>query len=192
MAAAAIIEEAWVAKADEPALGQRLAGGDPEAFEELVALYRTRVARLAHRLLGWAGDPEDVVQDVFLAALRNASRFRGRASLWTWLATITVNRCRRQLRRQALWRRFMFTRGREQSAMAADGGALADETNRRVRQAVAALPARDREVIVLYYLEECPASEIAELLGAKPNAVQVRLHRARAKLNEALAEFMEE
>src|SRR5947209_2107430 len=102
MAAAAIIEEAWVAEADESALAQRLAGGDPEAFEDIVALYRARVARLAHRLLGWGGDPEDVVQEVFLAALRKAKGFRGQASLWTWLATITVNRCRRQLRRQTL------------------------------------------------------------------------------------------
>jgi RNA polymerase sigma factor (sigma-70 family) len=191
MAAAAIIEEAWVAEADESALAQRFASGDPEAFEDVVALYRARVARLAHRLLGWGGDPEDVVQEVFLAALRKAKDFRGRASLWTWLATITVNRCRRQLRRRALWRRFLFARSREDAAVAADGGALADETNRRVREAVAALPARDREVIVLYHLEESPATEIAELLGVTPNAMQVRLHRARAKLSAALAEFME-
>jgi RNA polymerase sigma factor (sigma-70 family) len=191
MAAAAIIEEAWVAEADESALARRLASGDPAALEALVALYRAPVARLAHRLLGWGGDPEDVVQEVFLAALRKAKDFRARASLWTWLATITVNRCRRQLRRQALWRRFVFARGREETAVAADRATLQDETNRRVRRAVAALPARDREVIVLYYLEEYPAAKIGELLGVTPNAVQVRLHRARGRLSAALAEFME-
>jgi RNA polymerase sigma-70 factor (ECF subfamily) len=191
MAAAAIIEEAWVAEADESALARRFASGDPEAFEEMVALYQARVTRLAHRLLGWGGDPEDVAQEVFLVAMRKAKDFRGQASLWTWLATITVNRCRRQLRRQALWRRFVSARSREETAVAADRGALQDETHRRVRDAVAALPARDREVIVLYYLEECPAVEIGELLRATPNAVQVRLHRARGRLSAALAEFME-
>jgi len=191
MAAAAIIEEAWVAEADESALVRHLTSGDPAALEALVALYRARVTRLAHRLLGWGGDPEDVVQEVFLTALRKANGFRGRSSLWTWLATITVNRCRRQLRRQALWRRFVFARSREEPAVAADRSVLQDETNRRVREAVAALPARDREVIVLYYLEECPAAEIGELLGLTPNAVQVRLHRARGRLSSALAEFME-
>src|SRR4051794_39555078 len=128
MAAAAIIEEAWVADAEESALARRFSSGDPQAFEEMVACYRARVTRLAHRLLGWGGDPEDVVQDVFLAALRKAKDFRGRASLWTWLATITINRCRRQLRRQALWRRFLFARSREETAVAADRSALADET----------------------------------------------------------------
>jgi RNA polymerase sigma factor (sigma-70 family) len=194
MAATAIIEEDPLADVDDSALVRRFAGGDPEAFDAVVALYRLRVARLAHRLLGWDGDPDDVVQEVFLAALQKASGFRGHASLWTWLATITVNRCRRRLRRRALWRRFMFQRGREQAtatAVAADRGALRDETHRRVREAVTALPAGDREVIVLYYLEDAPVAEIAELLGATSNAVQVRLHRARAKLSAALAEFME-
>src|SRR4051812_9661069 len=120
MAAAAIIEEAWVAEAGESALARRFASGDQEALEEVIALYRVRVARLAHRLLGWGGDPEDVVQEVFLTALRKAKDFRGRASLWTWLATITLNRCRRQLQRRALWRRILFARSREETAVAAD------------------------------------------------------------------------
>ncbi len=193
MTDAAIIEEARVVNADESALARRLAGGDSEAFDAVVALYRARVARLAHRLLGWSGDPEDVVQEVFLAVLRKSGGFRGRSSLWTWLATITVNRCRRQLRRRALWRRFVFkSRDAALEAAAADRGALEIETARRVREAVAALPAADREVIVLYYLEECPVLEMSELLGVTANALQVRLHRARAKLGAALADFMQE
>jgi RNA polymerase sigma factor (sigma-70 family) len=194
MTAAAIIEEARVADADESALARRFAGGDPEAFDAIVARYQFRVARLAHRLLGWGGDPDDVVQDVFLTAFRKSGGFRGRSSLWTWLATITVNRCRRQLRRKALWRRFLISSRQAvtDAAAAADRDALESETARRVRESVAALPAADREVIVLFYLEECPVAEMSELLSATPNAVQVRLHRARAKLSAALADFMKE
>ena len=64
---------------------------------------------------------------------------------------------------------------------------MCDETSAKVRSAVQALGAKDREVIVLYYLEELPAAEIAELLGLSANAVDVRLHRARARLKEKLA-----
>ncbi|MDB5320388.1 MAG: DNA-directed polymerase specialized sigma subunit, sigma24 [Phycisphaerales bacterium] len=183
-----------MADADESALTRRFVGGDPEAFDAIVARYQVRVARLAHRLLGWGGDPDDVVQDVFLTALRKSGGFRGRSSLWTWLATITINRCRRQLRRKALWRRFLFSSRQAvtDAAAAADRDALETETARRVRESVAALPAADREVIVLYYMEECSVAEISELLGATPNAVQVRLHRARARLSAALADFMKE
>jgi RNA polymerase sigma-70 factor (ECF subfamily) len=60
-----------------------------------------------------------------------------------------------------------------------------------VREAVARLPARDREVIVLHYLEGMRPADIAEVLGASANAVEVRLHRARTKL-KADVEFSEE
>src|SRR4051812_2729487 len=90
-------QEAAVADAaadPDDALAARFARGEPGTFEQLVALHQPRIARLAHRLLGWAGDGDDVVQDVFLTALRNARSFRGQSSLATWLATITLNRCR--------------------------------------------------------------------------------------------------
>ena len=64
---------------------------------------------------------------------------------------------------------------------------MVEETSQQVRNAVAALPPRDREVIVLFYLEELPVAQVAQLLGAKPNAIEVRLHRARQRLKTQLA-----
>ena len=89
-------------QADRADLGARLRDGEPGAFESLVSLYQGRIARLAYRLLGWSGDVDDVVQEVFLAALRNAGSFRGEASLWTWLTRITLNRCRTHQRRRLM------------------------------------------------------------------------------------------
>ncbi|MDB5289009.1 MAG: polymerase sigma-70 factor [Phycisphaerales bacterium] len=171
-------------------LAQRLALGEAEAFEQLVALYQPRVSRLAFRLLGWNGDVEDVVQDVFVAALSKGKTFRGDASLWTWLTAVTLNLCRSRLRRAALIRRLTggLLRPENREASAADAGLVEDETSGRVRSAVAALPPRDREVIVLYYLEERPVAEISELIGITTNTVDVRLHRARRKLKDLLGE----
>src|SRR4051812_33447508 len=111
-------QEAMLADVDDAALAARFARGDAGAFEAVVALHQPRVARLAHRLLGWAGDCDDVVQDVFLTALGSARSFRGQSSLATWLATITLNRCRRHLRRRTLFRRFLTSpkRARESAA----------------------------------------------------------------------------
>jgi RNA polymerase sigma-70 factor (ECF subfamily) len=179
---------------DEAALARRFAAGDASAFEAVVALYQARVTRLANRLLGWrdghdAHDVDDAVQDVFLAALTNARRCRGGASgMWPWLATITVNTSR-SIRRRA-WVRLRFVR--ELLARPADmgdgpaDGLETDERHRHVRDAVSRLPGRDREVIVLHYLEGMRPADIAEVLGASPNAVEVRLHRARAKLKAEL------
>jgi RNA polymerase sigma-70 factor (ECF subfamily) len=179
---------------DELALARRFAAGESTAFDEVVALYQDRVTRLANRLLGWgdardADDVDDAVQDVFLAALTNARRCRGGTKgMWPWLATITVNTCR-SIRRRA-WVRLRFVR--EMLARPADSidasidGLETDERARQVRDAVSRLPARDKEVVVLHYLEGMRPADIAEVLGASSNAVEVRLHRARAKLKADL------
>ena len=162
-------------------------------FDQIVARHHAQVARLAHRLLGWRDRDavDDVVQEVFLIALTRLKDFRGDSSPATWLMGITVNQCRAHRRRAALrltWLRQMWS-GAEtnhEPATTADD----DETSRQVRDAVAALPPRDREVIVLFYLEDCPVAQIAQLLGAKPNAIEVRLHRARQRLKTKLASLL--
>src|SRR5581483_11223859 len=117
-------------EADEKILAEALAGRDPAAFERMVALYEPRVARLAQRLLGWDGDVDDVVQDVFLVALTKGG-WRGESSAWTWLTTVTLNRCRSRLRRRALWARFHLRQKSRPplSASPADGAARAAETS---------------------------------------------------------------
>ena len=174
--------------ADRADLADRLRCGAPGAFDLLVNLYQRRVARLAYRLLGWSGDIDDVVQEVFLRALRNAGQYRGDASLWTWLTRITINCCRTHQRRRVIWDQFRraLLRHRAAASPSSDGQAIRDERARQVRSAVAVLPARDREVVVLFYLEQRPIAEIAALLNTSTNAIEVRLHRARRKLRVAL------
>lgn len=180
-------------EAEDTLLRFRFARREPQAFDEVVATYQSRVTRLAQRLLAWSADADDVVQDVFLAAFTKAGSFRGEASLWTWLTALTLNRCRRFHRRAALVRRVRSTLGLSAGghAPAADSRSGSDETARQVRSAVAALPPIEREVIVLYYLEQRSMSQISELLGVSSNALQVRMHRGRQKLKSALAELRE-
>lgn len=175
-------------EADAADLTARLRRGDAAAFESLVSLYQSRVARLARRLMGWSGDVDDIVQDVFLAALTKSRNFRAEASLWTWLTSITLNRCRTHHRRRLMRARLyaLIPRTLKRVPPEVDQAATRDELAREVRAAVAALPATDREVIVLFYLEDRTAAQIGELLGASTNAIELRLHRARAKLRTRL------
>ncbi len=155
----------------------------------MVRLNHARVTRLADRLLGWPDDVQDAVQEVFVSALTGIRRSRGGSSIETWLARITINTCRSHRRRRLLrWRRAVpidraarRETGRSPHPAAGDG-----ELFERVRQAVQALPARDREVVVLRYLEEMPVQAVAELLHLRRNTVDVRLTRARAKLRATL------
>jgi len=79
---------------DEKSLAQRFAEGDAAAFEAVVAIHRPRIARLVYRLLGWPADVDDMVQEVFLAALTKCRKFRGESALATWLTVIALNKCR--------------------------------------------------------------------------------------------------
>ena len=180
-------------------LAERLARGDAAAFDELVALYQGRITRVVFRLIGWGRqqDVEDIVQEVFLSALTAARSFRGKASLSTWLTAIAVNKCRSHRRRlSALWKRVIQAGGKEShrssGGVAVGHGLLADETSARVREAVQALSARHREVVVLRYFEDLSLDEIAGATRQSKDAVEVRLHRARARLAEALRNLMEE
>jgi RNA polymerase sigma-70 factor (ECF subfamily) len=177
------------ARPDDGDLAERFARAEAGAFEEVVERYQAMVARLAYRLLGWSGEAEDVVQDVFLAALKNASGFRRGAMLSTWLTTITLNKCRSHRRGVLARLRMLAGLGRgpkQETGAAADVGLAEKEEFSRVQEAMRQLSARDREVVVLHYLEGNSVEEMAGLLGVTRGAVEVRLHRARGRLRKLL------
>ena len=180
---------------DDELLVEQFSRGDKSAFDRIVEQYSADVGALANRLLGWPGDVEDVVQNIFLAAFLGLKKFRGRSSLRTWLFTITINECRNYRYRQML-RFSLFSRAGERlshsSAPPADGTATKSETFEQVRRAVKALPAKYREPVVLKYLQQLGSDEIARILGISEAALHVRLSRARKKLKETLAELVEE
>jgi RNA polymerase sigma-70 factor (ECF subfamily) len=171
------------------AVALRFSRGEAGAFALVVAAHQDRLARLVYRLLGWGGEVEDVVQDVFLAAWTKRRQLRKPQRLAGWLASIAVNRCRNYRRRRFL--RTVLLGGRDEQVAAAPRS-QPDDTAARVRRAVRALPGRLREVAVLRYLEEMDLDEICRVLGIRPGAARVRLHRARAMLRTSLADLVEE
>ncbi len=170
---------------------ERALGGEHEAFARVVAMHQRYVAALAQRLLGWDPEVDDVVQDVFASVwqrrgqLRETERFRG------WLARITVNTARTRLRRRMVRQTLLLNFGQTRPAEADESPVVGEslerqEAGRLVRDAVNRLPQRDKEVLVLHYLEHMPIDEVAGILGQRVNTVEVRLHRARKRLAERL------
>ncbi len=190
---------------------------EPQSFVNLVLDHQEQITRLVHRLLGWRGEVEDVVQDVFVDALKNLARFRGHSSVETWLTRIAINRCRSHQRRA--WVRRMLPlpvgEGRGEGAAKAEGGrrktgnfapsapweagatcetahsAEAQETIAEVHAAIRQLKQSDRELIVLRYLEEQSVDDIALALGLARGTVNVRLNRARSRLEKILKPLSE-
>src|SRR5512134_1380607 len=85
---------------DDRELIERFLGGDESGFEALMDKYYARIDRLALRVLGDGAMAEEVAHEVFVRAYRALPRFRGDASIFSWLYRITVNLCLNQLRRR--------------------------------------------------------------------------------------------
>jgi len=169
--------------------------GDEEAF---AALYRRRQAgvyRFALQMSGSEAVAEDVVQEVFLALMREGHRFdaaRG-SSLASYLYGIARNHVLRVFEKERPTVALAEEETGEAPAhenLVARGDPLGDLTRAdevgRLRQAVLALPAHYREVVVLCELHEMSYAEAAEALGCAVGTVRSRLHRARAMLAEKL------
>lgn len=176
--------------------GVRLAGAGAVCFETLVAQHQEAIRRLVYRLLAWSHEADDVVQEVFLVALKNLARFRGDSSPATWLTRIAINKCREHRRSLSVRLRALTApgawRARQTSHPSAAAHAIDRETAQRVRRAMRALPQKYRETMVLRCLQGLTARQAAGLLNISAGATDTRLQRARAMLKEALADLVED
>ena len=169
---------------------EQFSRNEKSSFEELVEQYSGDIALFANRLLGWPGDVEDITQEVFLAAFMGRKKFRHDCDIKTWLFTITINKCRTFRYKQILHRRKIIKKQDVESHPAADSKLLDDETFKKVRKSIKALPVKYREAVILRYLQELEIEEISKILGISTNTLHVRLNRARDRLKDELKEII--
>jgi RNA polymerase sigma-70 factor, ECF subfamily len=181
----------------------RLRAGDPDAFESLVRTQCARLLAVARHLLDAEEDARDAVQEAFLMAFRALPRFRGDSSLGTWLHRILINaalmKVRRRIRRAETPIEDLLPRfdglGRhaepveicDPSASSPEAVASNGELRRTIRECVSRLPRSHRIVLILRDIEGLSTPDVARILCLTPNAVKIRLHRARLALRELLA-----
>jgi len=147
------------------------------------------LARLAGALGVAPGRAEDVLQDVYLAALRKAPRAVERTELRRWLFRVTINRCRLEYRKGARWQRVWqglerLWRGREPECPAEAAGR--EEEKNLVRTALQRLDPECHEVLVLRYFAEFDSREIGRILRMPAATVRSRLRTARQQLADEL------
>ena len=169
--------------------------GDSEAFRALVERHSRAVFRLAHRMTGSAQDAEDVVQETFLKAYRQLSRFESRANFSTWLHRIAVN-CSIDLLRSRPHREAghdeadLDQLGRDERGQAAQPSPerlmLSTEVQDRVTTAMSTLSAMERAAFALRHFEGQSIEEISQALGLKANATKHSIFRAVKKMRVAL------
>ncbi len=161
--------------------------GDPTAFLVLYERHCDPIFRFCRRMLGSTATAEDVTHDCFVAIMTQPLRFDpARASLRTYLCAIARNLSLRRL--QAEGRVVAEEEGDEPTVeRQVLDELLEDEMAQAVQSAIAALPALQREVVILVEYEERSLAEAAEIVGAEIGTVKARLHRAREGLRKKLA-----
>jgi RNA polymerase sigma-70 factor (ECF subfamily) len=174
------------ARADEAELVDAVRRGAPGSREAIYHRYKRRVFALAVRIVG-AVDAEEVAQEAFIRIFRGLPKFRGDAALGTWIYRLAVNAAlSHRARRPAPAADASVETSADPSLSVAP--ATRDLALRgHLERALAALPVGYRTVIVLHDVEGLEHEEVAAILGCHPGTSKSQLHKARAKLREALA-----
>jgi RNA polymerase sigma-70 factor (ECF subfamily) len=174
-----------------------MAAGDEAALGELHDRFAPLLHSVALRIVGDADDAEEVLEETFWQAWRQAARYQeGRGGIGTWLVMMARSRAVDRLRSRRRVREERWAELPEPSdAEAADTpgavtpleSAQADEVRRVVAQAVARLPPEQRETVELAYFRGMSQTEIAQATGQPLGTVKTRARLALMKLRDSLA-----
>lgn len=164
--------------------------GRSRQFENQLAENRSRLWRLAYAWCHSRELADDLVQETLAKALRQHGQLREAAALRAWLCSILSNCWHDHLRARKDLADIDAVEETElpDAAASPEEDYAQNEIVRRVRHAIARLPAGQREVVTLVDLEECSYAEVAEILEIPIGTVMSRLSRARGALREALRE----
>lgn len=163
-----------------------LAQRDGCALARLFERHRHYVFRLAWGILGEDAAADDVVQEVFLKVRVGRLKAKPKAKFTTWLFQVAVNTAREQARkRRRVWGDAV---AQDLLSDTEDSGADPQRLDRLkdLAQSLARLPLRQREVVILRFLEGFDTAETAEILGCREGTVKAHLHRATLKLKDEL------
>ncbi len=157
------------------------AGGDRDAFAELLRRHYDRIHGLAWQITGSRADADDIAQDVCCTLVEKIGGFRGEAKFTTWLCGITFNACRDLKRRRRSFLGFTERLAEFTGLMrAADGGDLHDAI--WLKSAIAKLKPAYRDAVVLVAGQQLSHAEAAEILGVAESTISWRMHEVRRML----------
>jgi RNA polymerase sigma-70 factor, ECF subfamily len=179
--------QCYQSRTDEAALIRKIVGGHRNLFGDLIAPHLTVLSRMVQATIGGHPEVEDIVQKTVLKAFTHLEQFRFEAAFRTWLIQIALNEARQWRRTYARSRYLEFTPRELSELPIADPShsplveCLRSETDAQLGAALARLPAKYRNVILLRDFEGLSISEAAARLGLTIGAVKSRHVRARRK-----------
>jgi RNA polymerase sigma-70 factor (ECF subfamily) len=169
----------------------RLRDGDHAAFEAIFRQWYEPVVRAANRVLHDPGVAEELSQDVFLELWRRRDTLAPDSSVAGYLMQAVRNRALNHLRHLQVQRKSaVYVEALSEPAEQADADTQAGELQDAIRDAIAALPPRTREVFLMSRERNLRYSEIADALGVSVKAVEANMSRALRQLRDKLSPFL--
>lgn len=156
-----------------------------QKFQLVMQEHSDYLLRLAYLYIKDWPAAEDIVQDVFLAYYQKFEQFEERSSLKTYLAKMTINKCKDYLKSWRYRKQILTNSFLNQSKKIREKIIVEDE-KLVLADAILQLPLKYREVIIYYYFEELSVLEVAQLLSISDNTVKTRLKKSRALLKNQL------
>lgn len=186
----------------DEALLEKFRQGDPRSFEELMRRHRNPLYNFILRSVRQPQTAEEILQDAWIRMIQGARDFHNASKFSTWAYTVARNLCIDHARKAALRRHPSLDepsrRGEDGPTLgermpdpeaSVDREAIGHELQRRITEAVEALPEDQREVFLMREYSNLPFKEIAEIVCAPENTVKSRMRYALERLQEALAEY---
>ena len=172
----------------DESLAQRVQNGEQEAFGTLVERYEKKLLRYGRKFLPRQEDIEDIVQDVFVSSYQNIKSFDTSRRFSPWIYQIAhnafVNALRKHSRNPLTMVDFDTFMAYHVAETPKDMDREHAEMRALIEKGLEHLSPKSREILVLFYLEEFPYQEIADILQVPMGTVGVRLKRAREQLRE--------
>jgi RNA polymerase sigma-70 factor (ECF subfamily) len=172
---------------EDTILIEKTLSGDLNSFEQIVRKYNSIVFTLALRILKNREEAEEAAQDVFLKAFKSLRSFNSKSKFSTWIYRIAYNESVNRLRSQ---KKYSETNELNENLQIGfyDPRTEHDTEDEKkiILDSLLTLPETERIIITLYYYEDMPVKEIAEITGMTESNVKVRLFRSRQKLYDEL------
>ena len=173
-------------EATDEQLMQAVAGGDLEAFNDLVLRHQDLAWRMAYRFLGDAMEAEDVAQETFLKILEAAPRYRPTATFHTYFYRVLTHLCIDRARKKQLTSIDDIPEAIDPS-LSQDESLIEKERQDQIHLALDALPPNQKAAMILRHYEGLSYAEISQILGVTPKAVEGLISRAGASLQARLS-----
>ncbi len=160
-------------------------------IDEMMNRYGQEILQLAFSYVNNRAIAEDLTQDIFVKCYNGLHTYSGKSKLRTWLWRIAINHCKDFLR--SWYNRNVMMTGNDLTCNGTkkelvEQAVIQKEEDDQLISEVMNLPIKYREVVYLFYYEELPIKEIAELTDSRVNTVKTRLKRAKELLKERLEE----